>query len=283
MTMQPHTDEANFTHKNYREISSWLMGMRERGEKKDWVETTQQLILVVDNKPMRQFYTSLFLQRLEYHVITTKTAEDALTFLTISIPWAIIADVQIPKMGGLGLLKKVKLDRRTRDIPFIIYASNNDPKVKQHCDEAGCAAYLTQAAPLDELYVTIQKATEKKPRSFVRLTTHLDVVIGESLPGKNTGTHDYITAISEKGMFVSTNSHLAPGSVHTFTFFLPTSPGWLFMIEGEIIYDHMRNDCNKQPGVGVKFLKIETSARELIRNFIKETLMDGVAKNYYPR
>ncbi len=258
------------------------MGMRARSEKKEWVETTQQLILVVDNKPMIQFYASLFLQRLNYHVIMTKTAEDALTFLAISIPWAIVADVELPKMSGLDLLKRVKLDRRTRDIPFIIYTSNNDPKVKQHCDEAGCAAYLSQAASLDELYVTIQKTTEKKPRCFVRLTTYLDVVIGESLPGENSGRHDYITALSEKGMFVSTNRPLTLGSVHTFTFFLPTSPGWLFMIEGEIIYDHMKNDCNKQPGVGVKFLKIETSARELIRNFIKESLMDGVVKQYCP-
>jgi CheY-like chemotaxis protein/Tfp pilus assembly protein PilZ len=278
MNIQSQNEAANFPQKNYREISSWLMGMRERDEKKERVETANQLILVVDNKPMRQFYTSIFLQRLKYQVIMTKTAEDALTFLNISIPWAIIANVELPEMSGVDLLIKVKQERRTQDIPFIIYTSNNDPKVKQRCEDAGCAAYLAHAAPLDELYVAIQKATEKKPRRFVRLTTYLDVVIGESLPDENNGRRDYITAISEKGMFVNTDRPLALGSVYTFTFFLPTSKGWLFMIEGEVIYSHANSDNKKLPGIGVKFLKIETSARELIRAFIKETLLEGIAK-----
>ncbi len=278
MNIQSQNEAANFPQKNYREISSWLMGMRKRDEKKEHLETTQQLILVIDNKPMRQFYTSIFLQRLKYHVIMTKTAEDALTFLSISIPWTIIANVDLPEMSGVDLLKKVKKDRRTQNIPFIIYTSNNDPNVKQRCEEAGCAAYLAHAAPLDELYVAIQEATEKKPRHFVRLTTYLDVVIGESLPNENNGRRDYITALSEKGMFVNTDRPLALGSVHTFTFFLPTSTGWLFMIEGEVIYSHANSDIKKLPGIGVKFLKIETSARELIREFIKETLLEGIAK-----
>jgi len=278
MDMKSQDESVNLPQKNYREISSWLMAMRERDERKERVETAQQIILAVDDKPMRQFYTSIFLQRLKYHVITTNTAEGALLFLTLSVPMAIIANVDLPEMSGLGLLEKVKQDRRTRDVPFIMYTSNEGQDVKRRCMEAGCAAYLTHAAPLDELYVAIQKTTERKPRQFVRLTTYLDVVIGDSLPNFVQGEHDYITAISEKGMFVKTNSPLACGSVHPFTFFLPTAPGRLFRIEGEVIYNHGQRDRHKQPGIGVKFLKIQASAQEQIRNFIKATLLEGIAQ-----
>ncbi|HYA86475.1 MAG TPA: response regulator [Nitrospirota bacterium] len=278
MDTKSQNGAANLPQKNYREISSWLMAMRARDEKKERVETAKQLILAVDAKPMRQFYTSIFLQRLSYHVITTNTAEDALMFLTISLPLAIIANNDLPKMSGVDFLEKVKQDRRTRDIPFIMYTSNIDPNVKQRCEEAGCAAYLSHAAPLDELYVEIQRATEKRPRQFVRLTTHLDVVIGDSLPDVTSGRRDSITAISEKGMFVNTSSPLPLGSVHTFTFFLPTSPGWLFRTEGEIIYIHGTGDRKKQPGIGVKFLKIESSVRERIRDFIQKTLLEGIGQ-----
>jgi hypothetical protein len=46
----------------------------------------QQIILVVDARPMRQFYTSIFLQRLKYQVIMAKTAEDARLFLGLTVP-----------------------------------------------------------------------------------------------------------------------------------------------------------------------------------------------------
>lgn len=276
MDGQSQADAAKFPQKNYQEISSWLKTMRAGSAHKEQPETTPQPVLVVDNKPMRQFYTSIFLQRLKYHVISTKTAEDALAFLTLSVPLAIIANIDLPQMNGADLLKNVKQNDRTRDIPFLIYTSNKDPHAQQRCEEAGCAAYLSHAAPLDELYVALQKATEKKPRRFVRLTTYLDVIVGDSMP-QGKGRRDAITAISEKGMFVSTNSPLAYGTVHQFTFFLPTAPGWVFRVDGEVLYSHTDNDSRKQPGIGVKFLKIGKPEQELIRDFIKETLLEGIA------
>jgi two-component system chemotaxis response regulator CheY len=277
MNVQPQTETVNFPQKEHREFSSWLRTMRERSEKKEQAETTQQIILVVDNSPMRQFYTSIFLQRLKYHVITTKTAEDTLSFLNLFVPLAIIANVDLPQMNGLELLTKVKQNRRTRFIPFLICTLNKDPLIKQRCEKAGCAAYLSQEAPLDELYITLQKATETKPRRFIRLATHLDVIIGDSLPPESNGRRDSITAISEKGVFVNTNRPLAYGSVHLFTFFLPTAPGWVFRIEGNILYNHSASDSRKQPGIGVKFMKIGTQEEELIKAFIKKTLLEGIA------
>jgi CheY-like chemotaxis protein len=277
MDIQSQTGEAeHLPSKNYLEIASWLNAIREGGKKKERAEISRQFILVVDNKPMRQFYTSIFLQRLKYHVITTKTAEDALTFLTLSVPLAIIADIDLPEISGIDFLKTLKQKRRTQDIPFLVYTSNRDPLAERRCKDAGCDAFLTHAAPLDELFVALQKATEKKPRRFVRLTTYLDVIVGDALPSGRNDRRDYITAISEKGMFVKTDSPLAYGSVLPFTFFLPTAPGWIFRIEGEVIYNHLGNG-KKQPGIGVKFLKIGSTERDIIRDFIKGTLLEGIS------
>lgn len=56
-----------------------MSGTMPRNVQKD-AGSHQQIILVVDARPMRQFYTSIFLQRMKYHVIMAKTAEDALPF-----------------------------------------------------------------------------------------------------------------------------------------------------------------------------------------------------------
>jgi CheY-like chemotaxis protein len=276
--MNNQAEEEDVPRRKYREISSWLETMRKAEEKEEGAEKSSQIILLVDHKPVRQFYTSIFLQRLKYDVMMAKTAEDALTFLGLSIPLAIVAEVDLQQhMAGMELLKHVKQNSRTQDIPFLMYTSNKDPHVERQCREAGAAAYLTNAATLDELYVAIQKATQAKPRRVVRLTTHCAVVIGENVPTDGKIRHDAITALSEKGMFVKTTALLAYGSVHYFTFHLPTAPGWIFRMEGEVIYNHLGNDNKGETGIGVKFLKIGPQDQELIKDFIRKTLMEGIS------
>jgi CheY-like chemotaxis protein/Tfp pilus assembly protein PilZ len=243
------------------------MAKTEKGQGSD---INKQIVLVVDGRPIRQFYTSTFLQRLNYHVITAKTAEDGLSFLNLTVPLVIIVNIDLPDMSGADLLKRVKKNSRTRDVPVIIYTSNKDDHIQQDCEQAGCAAYLRHPATLEELYAAVQKATQR-PRRFVRLDTFLDVVVGDGNPSGK----DYIAVISELGMFVCTNSALSFGSVHLFTFHLPNAPGWVFKIEGQVVYNQSSEE-RKQPGIGVKFLKIGTREREFIRDFIRQKLMEGI-------
>jgi len=237
----------------------------------------QQIVLVVDSRPLRLFYSSIFLQRAKYQVIMAKTAEDALLFLGLTVPRVIISDLDLSDRGGLDFLKLVRQEQRTRNVPFIVYTSNKDPEVRQDCEAAGCAAYLVHPASLDALYAAVQKATEAKPRKFVRLFTALDVVVGDS-GTSDAAREDLIIAISEQGMFVSTNAVLEVGTILPFTFHLPNAPGWFFRVEGQVLYVHAAADSRKLSGMAIKFLKLKEPERELLKDFIKQELMEGIAK-----
>jgi len=236
----------------------------------------QQIILVVDARPLRQFYTSIFLQRLKYQVIMAKTAEDAQLFMGLTVPQAVVADHDLPDMSGLEILKRMRQDHRTRNVPFIVYTANRNPEVRQTCEAAGCAAFLYHPSNLEGLYASIQKATQARPRKFVRLSTALDVVVGDA---RTTGAarQDLIVAISEQGMFVSTKTPLEYGSILPFTFHLPNAPGWFFRLEGQVLYSHAGADKRKLPGMAVKFLKMSDQEREFLKDFIKQELMEGIA------
>jgi CheY-like chemotaxis protein/Tfp pilus assembly protein PilZ len=236
----------------------------------------KQIVLVVDGRPMRHFYTSIFLQRLKYHVIMAKTAEDGFLFMELTVPLVVIVNIDLPDLSGLELLKRVKKNRRTRDVPVIVYTSNKDARIEQECEQAGCACYLRHPASLDELYHAVQKATEKKPRRFVRLDTYLDVTMADGSSLFSSGSKANIAAISEIGMFVSTNTALPYGSTRTFTFFLPNAAGWVIKVDGQVVHNHSSKDAIKQPGIGVKFVKIGDQEKEFIREFIKEKMMEGL-------
>jgi len=235
----------------------------------------QQVILVVDARPMRQFYTSIFLQRLNYQVIMAKTAEDAVLFLGLTVPLVIIANHDLPQMTGLELLTRVRRGPRTRGVPFIIYTSNRSPDVQQACEAAGCSAFLRHPCSLEDLYATVE-ATQKRPRRFLRLTTKLDVELEDGRSAES-GRSDLITAISERGMFVSTLVPLSIGMVLPFTFHLPNAPGWPIRVEGQVLFSHFGENKRKIPGMAVKFLKIGDREREFVREFIKQELMEGIA------
>jgi CheY-like chemotaxis protein len=235
----------------------------------------QQVVVVVDAKPMRQFYTSIFLQRLNYHVIMAKTAEDALLFMGLTVPLIVIANYDLPQMSGLELLKRVKQDHRTRSVPFIVYTSNRSPEVQRACEEAGCYAYLRHPCSLEELYATVQQATQATPRRFVRLATALAVVVGDDRPAE--ARNDLITALSEQGMFVSTSAPIALGTVLSFAFYLPNAPGWIIRVEGQVLFSHFGADKRTVPGMAVKFLRIGDQERAFVREFIKQKLMEGIA------
>jgi CheY-like chemotaxis protein len=236
----------------------------------------QKIVLVVDARPIRQFYTSIFLQRLKYQVIMAKTADDAMLFLGMTVPLIVIANYDLPHMSGLAFLKRVKHDHRTRSIPFIVYTSNRSPEVKKACEEAGCSAFQCYPSSLEELYATIQKVTQVKPRRFVCLNTALNVVVGdERLAG--SPCKDIITVISERGMFVSTAVPLAIGEILHFTFCLPNAPGWIIRLEGQVLFSHFSEHKRKIPGMAVRFLTIGNQEREFVRDFIKQELMEVIS------
>lgn len=242
------------------------------GDQKD-TEGPKKLVLVIDGKARRQFFTSIHLQRMSYDVIMARTAEDALPFLELAVPLAVIIDYDLPAMNGLGFLQYLKEDERTRSVPVIMYTSNQTPTVEQACREAGCAAFLRHPCSLDELYAVVQSATGGRPRKFVRLATRLEVAIEDI----DENRMDFISDLSEDGMFVSTTAPLPYGSINTFAFSLPNAPGWVVRVVGQVLHMHPGPGAGRRTGMGVKFQKIGDPERDLVKEFIKKELMGELA------
>lgn len=243
-------------------------------------EHKNPLILVVDNDLVGRVTTSIILQRLDYDVFSVKTAEEALAVITIAPPRLVLTEIALPQMNGIDLVKKLKKEKQTKDIPIIIYTKVQDPAYREICAQAGCAGHLTYPAEPNRLYKAIQEATEATPRHFVRLHAFLEVAIGtEGIPG-HIVTKERITALSVNGMYVHTLKPLPHGTELPFTIFLRDTKNGALTVEGKVLYsssyDGKTGDA-KQPGMGIKFTRIRPEDKELIASYIKEKLMEGIA------
>ena len=237
-------------------------------------EHPKRLLVIVDGEAAHLYYTSMLLQRLEYNIQTSKNAEDALDAVAVAEPSLVLTEISLPGMNGLELLKTIRRKPRTHKIPVVILTSSKDQAVKSACLEEGCSAYFHKPVDTDVLYAAIQKATEEKPRQFIRLQTRLNVMVGNDEAAQTSVISDYISALSEQGMFVSTSNPKPYGFQLPITIFLEDTK---IRVEGQVLYSFKREEGPlKTSGMGIKFIRIKPEDQRLIKTFIKKEITKGL-------
>lgn len=114
-------------------------------------------ILVVEDNDRNRRLIKILLESKGYEVIEAVTGEDALSYLRKERPDVILIDIQLPKMDGLTLTRKLKEQQETKDIPVIAvtaYAMKGD---RERVLEAGCDAYISKPVDTRELPQIIAK------------------------------------------------------------------------------------------------------------------------------
>jgi hypothetical protein len=123
----------------------------------------------------------------------------------------------------------------------IVYSMAKDPAVRESCLREGAAAFLKKPIDAEALYAAIQKATEVTPRSYVRLNTCLDVIVGNESGTDASRFDECVTALSESGMYVSTTKARPKGLQLPITVFLGDS---VIKVVGMVLYSF---DSSKSP------------------------------------
>ncbi len=234
----------------------------------------KRLLVIVDGDSAHLFYTSMLLQRLEYNIHTAKNAEDALEIVSVAQPALILTEIFLGGMNGLDLLKKIKRNPQSFSVPVIMLTSSKDQAIKAASLQEGCAAYLQKPVEPDVLYAAIQKATESQPRQYIRLNTALNVIVGDGKAAEYAGSGDYITALSENGMYISTSKPKSIGLQIPITILLEEMK---IKVEGMVLYSFQREGGPlKTPGMGIKFVRISLEDQNIIKVYIKREITKGL-------
>lgn len=89
------------------------------------------------------------------NLVHVKDGEEALDFIfgrgkyvarndSIHFPKVILLDIQMPKVNGIEVLKEIKSDPRTHNIPVVILTSSKEHPDVQRCYELGANSYIVK-------------------------------------------------------------------------------------------------------------------------------------------
>jgi chemosensory pili system protein ChpA (sensor histidine kinase/response regulator) len=100
------------------------------------------LVMVVDDSLTVRQFTQRLLLRHGYQVTTARDGMDAMEQLAGSVPDVILLDIEMPRMDGFDLTRKLKQSTSTARVPIIMITSRAAEKHRRHALGLGVDAFL---------------------------------------------------------------------------------------------------------------------------------------------
>jgi DNA-binding response OmpR family regulator len=106
-------------------------------------------ILVIEDSKLLRVGNSRALVKAGYQVISAVDGEEGLRMAQEAVPDLILLDMMLPKVTGLDVLKALKGDVRTTNIPVIVLSGLSQANEAKLVNE-GAAAFLVKSDKLSE-------------------------------------------------------------------------------------------------------------------------------------
>jgi CheY-like chemotaxis protein len=116
-----------------------------------------EAILVVDDEPTYLRLMRALLHVDGYEVRTAADAEQALEVLKTFRPQLTLMDIQLPRMNGLDLTRRLKANPATSELTIVAFSGWASPDAEQEAFDAGCDGYIAKPVAPDILKQLVAK------------------------------------------------------------------------------------------------------------------------------
>jgi len=129
-----------------------------------------QLLLVDDDEAILRMFKTLFLK----HGFKVSTATDGQLGAEVALTKhfdVVLADLNMPHLDGWGLLRVLREDFRTRELPVAFVSAHDDYRESLKALDAGAQAYLSKGTRLDALVTQVKKLLEPRQAALGQIAT----------------------------------------------------------------------------------------------------------------
>ncbi len=134
-----------------------------------------RILLVEDNPAVRSMIVD-FLSKRDYEIFEATNGKEGLQIATTEKPDVILADIIMPEMDGLELIRQIREQPGTMLIPIIVMTAVNNLETKINVFRAGGDGMLIKPFDLQELEVRIERSIQVS-QNFMKLT-YVDALTG---------------------------------------------------------------------------------------------------------
>ena len=120
------------------------------------------LLIVEDDPPTRDGLAELLGR--DWDLLKAEDGTEAVALIQAHVPDLVLADLAMPRLGGMGLLEVLQTDPRTREVPVVFLSGQTDPRTVVDCFSRGAADFIAKPGRPEELRVRLLHALQQARR-----------------------------------------------------------------------------------------------------------------------
>ena len=229
-------------------------------------------ILVICQSAVGQMYFGVFLNRIGYMPVFSRTASESLWLARNNVIPLILFDGSLmsdrERSAAVSLLRSEQSEKL---LPLVVILSTDNGKLSDSLMYEGCTAVISK--PLDvSLVYGILGRLSGEPRQSLRIPVRMRVEIEEQIPDR------FLTSvnISESGIYLRTHKTVPENMVLHIAFTLPHDFDKIEVLVEVVRKVPLGVQFDAEPGIGLRFIELSEYTKTKIKNFVKWTLTNDL-------
>jgi CheY-like chemotaxis protein len=119
-------------------------------------------LLCIEDNPANMEVTRAFIgNRTAFEFLGATTGESGIALARTHNPALILLDINLPDMSGFDVMRALRADAATRDIPIVALSANATTDDIERGRREGCVEYLTKPVRLEKMLECVHKHIRK--------------------------------------------------------------------------------------------------------------------------
>ena len=224
-------------------------------------------VLVIEPSEVDRAYLERIITRLGYQLFAAKSGEEALHYMSQSLPNTIIVGERIPDYDPLELCRLIKEDRILSSPPMLLMSSTTDELFTNTALQAGFTEVVLRPMSIRNFFTKLERCLSNNRRMCIRAPMEVPVQLTHGMKEHSVTAHNF----GERGLYIPTTNPMPRETRVGLQFNLP-GLRTLFNFNGQIVHTQDRDTDEVPAGMGLQFLDISPAIDAVLGIYMENFL-----------
>ncbi len=141
-----------------------------------------RILIVDDDEAILRMFTTLF-KKYAFQVSQAHDGAEGVEMASTTPIDVVLADLNMPHLDGWGMLRLLREDARTRELPVAFVSAHDDYRESLRALNAGAQAYLSKGTKLEAIVWQVRKLLEPRETMAAQLTRGEPITVSLGVVG----------------------------------------------------------------------------------------------------